>query len=83
MTLPSTTFPERAKMARLLRGCSQDQMACQMERPQMTICRWETGKSKPTPSSAADLARFLNVNLLWLLTGEGPMSARIEKGQES
>jgi len=74
MTLPSTTFQERVKTARLLEGLSQVQLAQRMARPHRTICRWENGGT-PTPSAAASLARALRVNLLWLLTGEGPKDA--------
>ena len=37
-----------------------------------TIRKWKNGASLPKILDAVSLARVLNVNLLWLATGEGP-----------
>jgi transcriptional regulator with XRE-family HTH domain len=75
MPLSTATLQERVKTARLLGGFSQAQLGVLLRQTQRTICRWENGQAKPTPSSAARLARSLQINLRWLLTGEGPMEA--------
>ncbi len=75
MTLPTGTLHERARTGRVRLGLSQEQLGQIMRRPQRTICRWENGRSKPTPSGASDLAQALCVSLRWLLTGEGPTEA--------
>lgn len=77
MTLPTETFAERIKTARLLAGLSQAALGETMRRPYRSICRWETGQSRPTPSGSAALAKALGVSLRWLLTGEGPMESPI------
>jgi transcriptional regulator with XRE-family HTH domain len=81
MTLATTTFPERAKTARLLRGISQRELAKEMRLPHRTICRWETGQSKPFPSNSKDLAKALRVSLRWLITGQDPMEASASEEQ--
>ena len=41
-----------------------------------TIRKWKNGASLPKIRDAVFLARALNVNLLWLATGEGPKDLR-------
>jgi len=71
----SITFPERVRVARMLRGLSQGALAGRLNRAPNAVYRWEAGKSSPRPSSLSALARALEVRITWLFLGEGPMDS--------
>ncbi len=70
MTLASATFAERVRLARMLKGLSQAELGAALQCPYETICRWENGRSKPTPRGSRVLAKALGVSLGWLLLGD-------------
>lgn len=48
-----------------------------------TIRKWKNGASLPKIRDAVSLARALNVNLLWLATGEGPKDPQTRGSPDS
>jgi len=73
MLFNTDTVNERIRAARYLRGMSQKGFAEQMGSAQGVVCRWESGKSEPLPATLLGIAKVLNVNMLWLICGQGPM----------
>ena len=73
MLFTTVTVNERIRAARYLRGMSQKGFAEQMGTAQGVVCRWESGKSEPLPATLLAIAKALNVNMLWLTFGQGPM----------
>jgi transcriptional regulator with XRE-family HTH domain len=51
---------------------SQQEMAQKMKVTQKTLSSWEQGHNEPC-SSLSELVTSYNINLNWLLTGEGKM----------
>ena len=44
-----------------------------------TVRSWRDGHSDPSRARCVTLARVLNISLLWLVTGEGPMHPQINE----
>lgn len=65
---------ERLAKLRLAKGLSQDQLAERLDTKQPTVAGWEGGKI-PQLRTLVRLADFYDVDLRWLVTGEG-VSAR-------
>lgn len=61
---------------------SASALAREMGVSEGTIRKWAKGASEPRTSELVRLAQLLNVNLLWLATGEGPMRGeRVESSR--
>jgi len=73
-------FGERLKQARRLRGLTQEKLARLADLSVNTVIKLETAVYQPRPETARKLARALDVSVLWLLFGEGPMEAQPERG---
>jgi transcriptional regulator with XRE-family HTH domain len=68
-TLNLDTFEARVK--RLRGNLTQDQFAKSVGIKQTLISDYETGRTKPTTEILEKISRKANVNLNWLITGEG------------
>lgn len=67
------TFGDRVKQARVLKGLSQRDVAKRMDCSEQQISHWERGVKKPQLENASALASALEVDLQWLISGEGDM----------
>lgn len=65
------TFGDRIAAAREAAGLTQKELARRLEVKHGTLRGWEDDLSEPRANKLALMARFLNVTMLWLLTGEG------------
>ncbi len=63
----------RLKLLRKVLGLTQRELAQVLGVSEMTIRRYESDKFQPDADVLAKLAKEFNVNLHWLLTGEGEM----------
>lgn len=77
MTFESSTIPERIKTARVLRGMSQHALARTLGTKQSAVWIWEQGKGTIRPETLLKIATALQVPMLWLAFGEGPMESPI------
>ena len=71
---PPDSFENRLRRARLLRGLSSSEFATKAKKARGSIYQWEGGRT-PTMRTVRDLAGALNINIAWLLGGEGPMDS--------
>ena len=71
---PPNSFENRLRRARLLRGLSSLELAAKAKKARASVYQWEGGRI-PTMRTLRDLATTLNVNLAWLIGGEGPMDS--------
>ena len=72
MLFSMKTFPERLKMARVMRNISQKKLAAEIGTTQTAIARYESGGLKhPKTERIQALAIALHVSPCWLLFGEG------------
>ncbi|MEM9099615.1 MAG: helix-turn-helix transcriptional regulator [Pseudomonadota bacterium] len=67
----SATFGDRLALAREMQGMSQAQLARRLGLKTATIQNWEDDRSEPRANRVQMLAGFLNVSIIWLMTGEG------------
>ena len=68
-----TDIGKRIKIAREKRGMTQREVAQLLGYQPLAISRWERGERSPSISVLSKLANLLNINIQWLLTGEGEM----------
>jgi transcriptional regulator with XRE-family HTH domain len=68
----AATFGDRLALARERQGLSQNQLARALGLRVQTIKNWEADRSEPRANKVQMLAGFLNVSMVWLMTGEGP-----------
>lgn len=66
-------FKERFKTLRKKLGLRQQDMANSLSVPSTTISKYELGLVKPSSELLAKIGMIYDVNLNWLLTGEGPI----------
>lgn len=67
----AATFGDRLTLARERQGVSSAQLARRLGLKVTTIHNWESDRSAPRANKVQMLAGFLNVSIIWLLTGEG------------
>ncbi|MEM8793379.1 MAG: helix-turn-helix transcriptional regulator [Pseudomonadota bacterium] len=67
----SATFGDRLALAREMQGMSQAQLARRLGLKTATIQNWEEDRSEPRANRVQMLAGFLNISIIWLMTGEG------------
>lgn len=71
MPMPGTTqtIGARIRSRRVLLDLSQSELARRLEIDKMLLYKWETGRCKPSLSSAERLAEALEVTVDWLVAG--------------
>lgn len=67
----AATFGDRLALARDRQGLTQAQLARRLGLRVQTIRNWECDRSEPRANKLQMLAGFLNVSMVWLMTGEG------------
>jgi len=70
-TEEAATFGDRLALAREAQGLSQQQLARRLGLRVQTIQNWEADRSEPRANKLQMLAGFLNISMVWLMTGEG------------
>ncbi|MFA0012006.1 XRE family transcriptional regulator [Vibrio lentus] len=63
-------FGDRLKIQRKLKGITQLEIAEHVSLSKMAVSRWEKGDSIPAGETLNDLAKLLEVEPKWLLTGD-------------
>ncbi len=67
----AATFGDRLALSREAQGLTQEQLAKRLGLRVQTVQNWEFDRSEPRANKLQMLAGFLNVSMIWLLTGEG------------
>ena len=67
----AATFGDRLALARESQCLTQGQLAKRLGLRIQTVQNWEFDRSEPRANKLQMLAGFLNVSMIWLLTGEG------------
>ncbi len=67
----AATFGDRLALARESQDLTQEQVAKRLGLRVQTIRNWEFDRSAPRANRLQMVAGFLNVSMIWLLTGEG------------
>jgi transcriptional regulator with XRE-family HTH domain len=67
----AATFGDRLALARESQDLTQEQLARRLGLRVQTIQNWEFDRSEPRANRLQMVAGFLNVSMIWLLTGEG------------
>ncbi|MHA1527414.1 MAG: helix-turn-helix domain-containing protein [Alphaproteobacteria bacterium] len=67
----AATFGDRLALARESQNLTQEQLANRLGLRLQTIRNWEFDRSEPRANRLQMIAGFLNVSMIWLLTGEG------------
>jgi transcriptional regulator with XRE-family HTH domain len=67
----AATFGDRLVLAREAQGLTQAQLARRLGLRVDTVRNWESDRSEPRANKLQMLAGFLNVSMIWLMTGEG------------
>ena len=67
----AATFGDRLALARESQNLTQEQLARRLGLRVQTVQNWEFDRSEPRANKLQMLAGFLNVSMIWLLTGEG------------
>lgn len=65
------SFPSKLKKARNNTGLTQREVAKEVNLPQSTIAKYETGKLEPSIETLGILADFYEVSLDWLVGTKG------------
>ena len=65
------TFPQKIKKAREETGFTQREVAKEVNLPQSTIAKYETGNLEPSLETLGILADFYGVSVDWLLGTKG------------
>jgi transcriptional regulator with XRE-family HTH domain len=65
------TLPERIKYARIARGITQEQFGERLGRTRVAVHYWENGKNTPPLLMLENISQLLNVEMRWLLLGQG------------
>jgi transcriptional regulator with XRE-family HTH domain len=64
---------ERLRLLRKTLGLSQAEFAQRLGVKQRAISHWENEDSEPSLKMIQKISDIWSINLIWLLTGEGPM----------
>ncbi len=67
----AATFGDRLALARESQDLTQEQLAKRLGLRAQTIRNWESDRSEPRANHLQMVAGFLNVSMIWLLTGAG------------
>jgi len=67
----AATFGDRLALAREAQGLTQEQLARRLGLRLQTVKNWEQDRSEPRANRLQMLAGFLNVSMVWLMTGQG------------
>jgi len=67
----AATFGDRLALAREAQNLTAEQLARRLGLRTETLQNWEADRSEPRANRLQMLAGFLNVSMVWLLTGEG------------
>ena len=67
----AATVGDRLALARESQNLTQEQLAKRLGLRVQTIRNWEFDRSAPRANRLQMIAGFLNVSMIWLLTGEG------------
>ena len=67
----AATFGDRLALAREGQNMTQEQLAKRLGLRVQTVQNWEFDRSEPRANKLQMLAGFLNISMIWLLTGEG------------
>ncbi|MEL6478294.1 MAG: helix-turn-helix transcriptional regulator [Pseudomonadota bacterium] len=78
----AATFGDRLVFAREGQGLTQAQLARRLGLKVATVQNWENDRSEPRANKVQMLAGFLNVSIVWLLTGEGDGSPSLSSTPE-
>lgn len=81
-TEEAATFGDRLAFARENQGLSQAQLAKRLGLKVDTVKNWEADRSEPRANKLQMLAAFLNVSMVWLMTGEGEGAPVVETQAE-
>lgn len=65
---------DRLYRLRRERGLSQEELAAQLGVSRQAVQKWESGVSQPSLEKLTALARYFDVTLDWLVTGQEPSS---------
>lgn len=79
----AATFGDRLALAREAQNLSQEQLAKRLGLRLQTIENWEFDRSEPRANKLQMLAGFLNVSMVWLLTGEGDGGPVVASGDRA
>lgn len=79
----AATFGDRLAAAREGQGLSQPQLARRLGLRVETIRNWEDDRSEPRANKLQMLAGFLNVSMVWLMTGEGEGGVNPERADDA
>jgi transcriptional regulator with XRE-family HTH domain len=77
----AATFGDRLALARESQNLTQEQLAKRLGLRVQTIQNWESDRSEPRANKLQMLAGFLNVSMIWLLTGEGDGGPMVRTGR--
>ncbi|MGF1503371.1 MAG: helix-turn-helix domain-containing protein [Paracoccaceae bacterium] len=77
----AATFGDRLALARNRQGLTQSQLARRLGLRVQTVKNWETDRSEPRANRLQMLAGFLNVSMIWLMTGAGAGAPSAEEGE--
>ena len=67
------TLAERIKYARIARGLTQEQFGERLARSRVAVHYWDNGKNSPPLVMLEHINQLLNVEMRWLLLGQGPI----------
>ena len=73
---------DRIKKARKIRGLTQKRLAEELGLSLTAIQYYESGKRTPNNAVVLAIAKVLDVNPHWLLTGEGEMFVEKQEGRD-
>ncbi|MEM6487129.1 MAG: helix-turn-helix transcriptional regulator [Pseudomonadota bacterium] len=74
----AATFGDRMALAREAQGLSQGQLARHLGLKVESVRNWEADRAEPRANRLQMLAAFLNVSMIWLLTGRGDGAPNLE-----
>ncbi|MEO1775254.1 MAG: helix-turn-helix transcriptional regulator [Pseudomonadota bacterium] len=77
----AATFGDRMALAREAQGLTQAQLARQLGLRVDSVRNWEADRAEPRANRLQMLAAFLNVSIVWLLTGQGEGAPSFEPGE--
>ena len=66
----SMLIARRLKLAREMTGFTQEQIGAMLGVHRVTVCHFETGRSKPSVTRLLPLAQMLGVSVGWLVGEE-------------